>query len=140
MKSSKIIIVVIGLLTLVCLVIILVNLVSEPKILLTTPNPINILSIEFSRKNEANSTIENDKDNISEIIKFLNESERKKVHESLKDAPYKAEYMKMVLRDKENIETVLYIYEENGKYYIEQPYIGIYKITETEYNNIITRG
>lgn len=57
--------------------------------------------------------------------------------ESIQDSPVNV-YNEIKINfysDKENIST-LFVYKRNFKYYIEQPYNGIYKISADEYNSI----
>lgn len=62
----------------------------------------------------------------------------KKTHiESVNDVPVNPDILYLVKfeNDTENSKSA-YIYKKDNKYYIEQPYNGIYQITEEEYTRI----
>lgn len=63
-------------------------------------------------------------DNV-EIVKVINSAESTK-EESVQDVPDAEQYGKIILVSKED-ERTLYYYEREGKYYIEDPYVGIYQ-------------
>lgn len=67
-----------------------------------------------------------DKTWISEIITAISGAERTN-QESVQDVPRKDNYIKIDFQLKVGISTI-FSYEDSGKYYIEQPYQGIYKI------------
>ena len=55
--------------------------------------------------------------------------------ECVQDAPAVENYIKMDFQFGEGTST-LFAYEKNGKYYIEQPYQGIYRIKEETYRQL----
>ena len=59
------------------------------------------------------------------------------IKESLNDAPINTEkQLLMTFQEKSGKKTIVYLYQKDGKYYIEQPYNGIYKITKSTYDQI----
>ena len=67
-----------------------------------------------------------DKTWISEIIADISSSEPTK-KESVQDFPQVESYIKIDFRHEKGTITI-FAYEDGGKYYLEQPYQGIYKI------------
>lgn len=62
---------------------------------------------------------------VEDIVKVINGAASTK-EESVQDAPDAEQYGKIILVSKED-ERTLYYYEREGKYYIEEPYVGIYQ-------------
>ena len=76
-----------------------------------------------------------DEETIKEIYDVFAD---KKTHlESINDVPVDPDILYYVVfkKDAENFKSA-YIYKKDNKYYIEQPYNGIYQITEDEYSRI----
>ena len=63
---------------------------------------------------------------IDEIITDLSNSEPT-TKESVQDVPQSESYIRIDFQYKTGTSTI-YAYEDNGKYYVEQPYQGIYEI------------
>lgn len=87
---------------------------------------------ESSNLQEINLTLYNGKsinvtksEKIQDIVKVINSAEFTK-EESVQDVPNADQYGRIVLVSKED-ERTLYYYEREGKYYIEEPYVGIYQ-------------
>ena len=87
---------------------------------------------EPSNLQEINLTLYNGKsinvtksEKIQDIVKAINSAESTK-EESVQDVPDAKQYGKIILVSKED-ERTLYYYEREGKYYIEEPYVGIYQ-------------
>lgn len=87
---------------------------------------------ESSNLQEINLTLYNGKrinvtksEKIQDIVKVINSAESMK-EESVQDVPNAKQYGKIILVSKED-ERTLYYYEREGKYYIEEPYVGIYQ-------------
>lgn len=59
--------------------------------------------------------------------------------ESVQDVPQVDDYIKLDIQLFGGVSTV-FAYEEDGKYYIEQPYQGIYKLDSDTYSRIIELG
>lgn len=109
---------------------------------LKVPNADEIVSINFGE----NGTI-TDTDKIAEIVKILSfdGKGRKTGSDSNNDFPVNAENLFKVVIESENSEhsTTLFVYKRKdgflskGKYRLEQPYNGIYEISEDEYNKLL---
>lgn len=87
---------------------------------------------ESSNLQEINLTLYNGKsinvtksEKIQDIVKVINSAEFTK-EESVQDVPDAEQYGKIILVSKEDERTLFY-YEREGKYYIEEPYVGIYQ-------------
>lgn len=91
---------------------------------ITLPQADEIISIDITVG--ANTVNHSNKTWISETIADISGSEPTK-KESVQDIPRVENYIKIDFRLKTGIST-LFAYEDNGQYYIEQPYQGIYKI------------
>ncbi len=59
--------------------------------------------------------------------------------ESVQDVPQVDDYIKLDIQLFGGVSTV-FAYEEDGKYYIEQPYQGIYELDSDTYSRIIELG
>lgn len=89
-------------------------------------------------KNGDSRTVET-AENIENVLNMLGGTERITAEESVQDSPVDSdEEIKIDFIFDEGAISTLFVYEKNGKYYIEQPYNGIYEITQDEYNNINT--
>lgn len=80
-----------------------------------------------------------DMQEIEDIIYVLDGGGRTTKKESTNDYPIDIEQpIKVELKSgiKKDSISVIYIYEDNAQYYLEQPYNGIYQISGDEYNGI----
>lgn len=76
-----------------------------------------------------------DKNSINEIYNIF--SEKTTNVESVNDNPSNPDILYLIKFNNSNDESKsAYVYKKGNKYYIEQPYNGIYKITEEEYKTI----
>ena len=71
---------------------------------------------------------------ISEIISNISSSEPTR-KESVQDVPQVENYIKIDIQLTAKVST-LFAYEDGGKYYIEQPYQGIYEINKQLYEQL----
>ena len=91
----------------------------------------------ISLEQDTNKKVINDNEKMKDIINILNERERTSKEESIQDSPVNtSNNVKIDFNFKETGASTLFVYERNNKYYIEQPYNGIYKISMDEYNSI----
>ena len=81
-----------------------------------------------------NTVCHSDKTWISEIIANISSSEPTK-KESVQDVPQAESYIKIDFQFETGTST-LFAYEDSGKYYVEQPYQGIYKIDSQLYSRL----
>ena len=91
---------------------------------ITLPKTDQITSIDITVG--GNTVSHSDKTWISEIIADISSSEPTK-KESVQDFPQVESYIKIDFRHEKGTITI-FAYEDRGKYYLEQPYQGIYKI------------
>ena len=95
---------------------------------ITLPQADEITSIDITI--EENTVSHSDKTWISEVIADISSSEPTK-KESVQDVPQAESYIRIDFRHETGTETetiTIFAYEDRGKYYLEQPYRGIYKI------------
>lgn len=109
--------------------------VNKPKITLNLPNIENLKSINIENKK-----IE-EPEKIKEIIEILSKKDRTTKKASIQDAPINTdETIKIEFHFIEQGTSTLFVYERSNHFYIEQPYNGVYEITESEYNKIKSYG
>ncbi len=91
----------------------------------------------ISLEQDTNKKVINDNEKMKDIINILNETKRTSKEESIQDSPVNTtNKIKIDFYFKETGASTLFVYERNNKYYIEQPYNGIYIISINEYNSI----
>lgn len=91
---------------------------------ITLPQANEIISVDIS---VGKCTVSHsDKTWINEIISDISSSEPT-TKESVQDVPQVENYIKIDFQYKAGTSTI-FVYKDNGKYYIEQPYQGIYEI------------
>ena len=99
---------------------------------ITLPQTDEITSIDITAGE--NTVSHSDKTWISEIIANISSSEPTK-KESVQDVPQAESYIKIDFQFEAGTST-LFAYEDSGKYYVEQPYQGIYKIDSQLYSRL----
>lgn len=100
--------------------------------LITLPQTDDITSIDITvGENTVNHT---DKTWMSEIIADISDSEPTK-KESVTDVPQVESYIRIDFYFNTGTST-LFAYEDSRKYYVEQPYQGIYKIDSQLYGRL----
>ncbi|WP_461810917.1 DUF5301 domain-containing protein [Faecalimonas sp.] len=77
-----------------------------------------------------------DEKTMKEFVLELSGDGRMTKQESVNDSPGVKRYTKVELNFKEKGSSVVYFYEEKGKYYLEQPYNGVYEISQDEYKGL----
>lgn len=83
-----------------------------------------------------------DEEIIKDIINVLGGVKRTTNQESIQDSPTNVDNEIQVDFKFKNNETtkdgvsIIFVYGKKGKYYIEQPYNGIYRISADEYNSV----
>ncbi len=101
---------------------------------LNLPELGDIESIILESTNKKSYTDETGKKDILTTLKGKGRSTKS---QSIQDSPVEAtNEIKIDFILKTNLTSTLYVYMKNNKYYIEQPYNGIYEITIDEYNSI----
>ena len=100
---------------------------------ITLPQTDEITSIDITFGE--NTVSYSDKTWISEIIADISSSEPTK-KESVQDCPQVESYIEIDFQFETGTSTI-FAYEDSGKYYIEQPYQGIYKIDSQLFERFI---
>lgn len=94
------------------------------------------LSSIILKQNEKEIEIK-DSEKIKDILNVLNGVKRTTSKQSIQDSPVNVENeIKVDFNFKEKGTSTVFVYKRNDKYYIEQPYNGIYRISSDEYNSI----
>lgn len=136
MKKGKMIFIII---LLVCvggvLGILYFNKINKPSYSLNIPSDDSVYSINLEQNGKRIEVSEQDK--IKDIIYIISEVKRTTTNESIQDSPINVENeIKIDFEYEENKTSTVFVYKKNGKYFIEQPYNGIYRISPDEYNSI----
>ena len=136
MKKGKMIFIII---LLVCvggvLGILYFNKINKYSYTLNIPSDDSVYSINLEQNGKRIEVSEQDK--IKDIIYIISEVKRTTTNESIQDSPINVENeIKIDFEYEENKNSTVFVYKKNGKYFIEQPYNGIYRISPDEYNSI----
>ena len=136
MKKGKMIFIII---LLVCvggvLGILYFNKINKSSYTLNIPSDDSVYSINLEQNGKRIEVSEQDK--IKDIIYIISEVKRTTTNESIQDSPINVENeIKIDFKYKENKTSTVFVYKKKGKYFIEQPYNGIYRISPDEYNSI----
>lgn len=111
---------------------------------ITFPDKGDLESIVLSESSGGNNTpiTITDTEEIKNIFNNIKSNSKKTNKDSVSETPVNIEhYMELELSyftDGGKVTRVNYIYKQKGRYYIEQPYVGIWKITKESYDNIDT--
>ena len=134
-KQRKFFIVLVIILFLLMIVAIFYHFMNKRTYKLNLPQIDNLKIISLEQN--ANEKVISDNKEMRDIINILNGQERTTKKESIQDDPVNTtNKIKIDFNFKESGASTIFVYEKNNKYYIEQPYIGIYRISEDEYNSI----
>ena len=88
------------------------------------------------KQNEKNVIID-DKEKMQDILYILNGTKRVTKNESVQDVPININNeIQIECNFIETGKSIIFVYNKNNSYYIEQPYNGIYQISGDEYNSI----
>ena len=136
MKKGKMIFIII---LLVCvggvLGILYFNKINKSSYTLNIPSDDSVYSINLEQNGKRIEVSEQDK--IKDIIYIISEIKRITTNESIQDSPINVENeIKIDFEYEENKTSTVFVYKKNGKYFIEQTYNGIYRISPDEYNSI----
>ena len=136
MKNGKMIFIII---LLVCvggvLGILYFNKINKYSYTLNIPSDDSVYSINLEQNGKRIEVSEQDK--IKDIIYVISEVKRTTTNESIQDSPINVENeIKIDFEYEENKNSTVFVYKKNGKYFVEQPYNGIYRISPDEYNSI----
>lgn len=93
------------------------------------PQSSDVVSVDvIDGENTVNSS---DKTWIDEVISGLSDSKPTN-RESVQDSPHVKNYMRIEINSQTE-KTIVFVYKDKGKFYIEQPYNGIYIIDSDLY-------
>lgn len=132
-KNKKVIIlIVIFVCTSVVLGILYYNETKKSSYTLDLPLDDSVYSINMEQEDKIVRIDEQEK--IKDIIFVISKVKRTTTSESIQDSPVNAEnVIKLNFEYSEGNILTLFIYKKKNKYFIEQPYNGIYRISFDEY-------
>lgn len=134
MKKKNIIFIIVGIILIIVMVGGCFIFLNKTEYTLTLPKGIdNFSSIALEFDGDVR-TIENS-ENMQNLMDKLIGTGRTTYEESFQELPTSVDG-KIAITFNDDKESRIFIYKKNGKYYIEQPYNGVYEITEGEYNDI----
>ena len=123
-------------LALIC-ILSLAACVSNKKIVL--PEPENITEVEITEPSSSAVKKISDKEEISKLISEIKENTSAVAMESVNDQPTNVDSyitIKFYHKDAEGNPDVAYLYKEKGSSYVEQPYSGIWKLTDEVFDSV----
>lgn len=97
------------------------------------PKSENILSVDVTVAGQTEHY--SDERWIKNMISTISNS-KPTLKESVQDVPQVENYMQIDMQVKNGEVSTLFAFEDNEKYFIEQPYQGIYEITSKEYKQL----
>lgn len=101
------------------------------------PNSHNLSSIAYELPTGIVTVAETEK--MDKVLNGLLELNLKSTNVSVQDTPTEVENLVAIrFNYKEDAVGSVYLYSKNGKYYVEEPYNGIYKISKENYDYIIS--
>ena len=108
--------------------LVLSTCVSKKKLILPEAKTISVISLQ-KKITEDVKTI-NKREEISKLIEKIQEQSRSTTLESLNDQPTNVKNYIIIkfTHQKEENDSVLYLYTRKEKQYIEQPYVGIWEV------------
>ena len=136
MKNRNVLFTVLGIIVLVVLMIgVFYHFRDRKTYTLNLPKLEKLESISL-KQNEKNVIID-DKEKMQDILYILNGTKRVTKNESVQDVPININNeIQIECNFTETGKSIIFVYNKNNSYYIEQPYNGIYQISGDEYNSI----
>lgn len=136
MKNRNVLFTVLGIIVLVVLMIgVFYHFRDRRTYTLNLPKLEKLESISL-KQNEKNVIID-DKEKMQDILYILNGTKRVTKNESVQDVPININNeIQIACNFIETGKSIIFVYNKNNSYYIEQPYNGIYQISGDEYNSI----
>lgn len=126
--KKKVVVFILGVALFLMVGILICYKISTPD-LISLPISKDISSIEIIDKSDTKYLETPEK--IEEILKIFCDS-KLTGRESVQDVPLVDDYMTIFLNLKNGEITTLYVYQENGVWFIELPYQGIYEINQSQ--------
>lgn len=136
MKNKKVVFIILGILLVIIFTLVLAYHFRDRRTYeLNLPQIEEIIRIELERKADGVALFGIEE--IEDVRNVLYGVKRITETESIQDSPVNVDNEIKInfYFDEENCSTV-FVYKKNFKYYIEQPYNGIYRISADEYNSI----
>ncbi|MHB8061791.1 MAG: DUF5301 domain-containing protein [Ruminiclostridium sp.] len=115
-------------LSVAAVILAVVCLLTNPVKRLELPDAAAVLSMEMEQFNVRESlgpVVVTDSSDIETVLSALSGA-RKTLRQSVNDAPIQSNYLKIRLILQDELRT-LFLYTEGNAYYIEEPYIGVYR-------------
>lgn len=135
MKKNKIIVIVLFLCIGGVLGILYFNKIKKSSYTLNLPSDDSAYNINMEKNDKIVKIDEQEK--IKDIMFIINEVKRTTTNKSVQDSPVNVEnVIKINIEYGEGNNSTVFIYRKKNKYFIEQPYNGIYRISPDEYNSI----
>lgn len=135
MKKNKIIVIVLFLCIGGVLGILYFNKIKKTSYTLNLPSDDSVYNINMEQNDKIVKIDEQEK--IKDIMFIINEVKRTTINKSVQDSPVNVEnVIKINIEYGESNNSTVFIYKRKNKYFIEQPYNGIYRISPDEYNSI----
>lgn len=103
------------------------------------PNSEDIEKIEITNNKDNRKLEIFDEEKVDELIKSLINKGKYVNKESVNDQPTNIDEYHIIsfyYKEKKENPSIIYLYKNGGKYYMEQPYQGIWKIDEEIYEKI----
>lgn len=111
------------------------NKVYKSSYVLNIPSEGNVYNINLEQNGKR--TQANEQDKINDIINIVGEVKRTTTNESVQDSPINVENeIKIDFEYDESKASTVFVYKKKGKYFIEQPYNGIYRISLDDSSSI----
>lgn len=127
--------------TLIVILLLSLSFVGCDKTQITLPNEADLESIVLSESIEENNkhiTITGNEE-MKKIIDSIKSNSKQTNKESINDTPTNVGYcIKIEFFHSKGGSSIAYVYKTKDRYYIEQPYSGIWEITQDLYDNIDT--
>lgn len=127
--------------TLIVILLLSLSFVGCDKTQITLPNEADLESIVLSESIEENKkhiTITGNEE-MKKIIDSIKLNSKQTNKESINDTPTSVDYcIKLEFFHSKDGSSIAYVYKTKNRYYIEQPYSGIWEITQDLYDNIDT--
>ncbi len=105
------------------------------RITLPESGDVNVLYLSFVKEGTDKGNVEvNDTQVINNILKLL-AGARKSLQAFVQDTPLTKSYFKISLKMPSK-NHIMYLYNYKNSYYLEEPYLAVYKISKTDYKKL----
>ena len=133
MKNKRIILIIV--IAIILLIVGVIFIMNRKVYNINLPELKNVASITIEKNGEV--IMLSGKEEVEQIFLIIKGEERKTTTKSVDNIPTdKDEVIKVDINFESSTATVVYVYMDNNKYYIEQPMNGIYEIDYEDYQII----